>query len=41
MSGEYRFDVEPVVHLGRREGVIGRGFMQLVTLRLFNGPGGP
>lgn len=36
---EYRPDVVAEVRPGRREGLAGPGSMQLVTLRLFNGPG--
>jgi hypothetical protein len=36
---EYRFDVAAELLPGRREGLVGPGSMQLVTLRLFNGPG--
>jgi len=36
---EYRPDVAAEVLPGRREGLVGPGSMQLVTLRLFNGPG--
>jgi hypothetical protein len=36
---EYRPDVAAEVLPGRREGLIGRGSMQLVTLRLHDGPG--
>ena len=40
MNGhEYRFDVTAEVLPGRRERLVGPGSMQLVTLRLFNGPG--
>ncbi len=39
MSGESRFDVEAVLERGGRERLIGGGFGQLVTLRLFNGAG--
>ena len=40
MNGhEYRFDAAAEVLPGRREGLLGGGSMQLVTLRLFNGPG--
>lgn len=41
MNGhEYRPDVAAEVLPGRREGLLGGGSMQLVTLRLFNAPGG-
>lgn len=36
---EYRSDIEAAVHPGRREGLVGGGCMQLVTLRLHDGPG--
>jgi len=36
---EYRFDVAAELLPGRREGRVGPGSIQLVTLRLFNGPG--
>jgi hypothetical protein len=40
MNGhEYRSDVAAELLPGRREGLIGGGFMQLVTLRLHDGPG--
>jgi hypothetical protein len=40
MTGhEYRSDVEAAVHPGRHEGLVGGGCMQLVTLRLHDGPG--
>lgn len=40
MNGhEYRFDVEVQVHPGRRERVVAGGSLQLVTLRLHDGPG--
>lgn len=40
MNGhQYRFEAQAALDPDRREGLLGGGSMQLVTLRLYHGPG--